>query len=307
MCGYCTETFALMACLPHHPDSPSEAESTFLDVHLQEVRNLPDALTQLTTRSVTKPHIAFIILCRALETLVESGFRSAIYQELLQHPMFSVAILTACSAFQELAADSVETRLKPNEFAWIFEKDIYLVLGSFEQYSDKVSEQTCINLLNEYIAWWLEDGNVPHQDLNQRMEDFGIMDPIEDIPASERSLLEIRFPALLYSLTKASVTPDGKSVLWTIVTKSPSGVPFFDGLDLWLQRRATQLIFDRHGLAPFLICLKETNCPIRVELFEILAASKPLSAEDKTLLLAALEGWVNKNDTPASEWYWAET
>lgn len=306
MCGYCTEIFARTACLPYHQDSPSEAEPNWLDVHLQEVRNLPDTLTQLTTKSVTKPHIAFTVMCRALEILVKSGFESAIYQELLRHPMFSVAILTACSVYQELAAVNVETRLNPNEISWIFEKDIYLVPGSLRQYNDKVSEQACIELLNEYIAWWLEGGNIPHQDLNQRMEDFGIMDPIEDIPASERHLLTIRFPALLYALTRASATSDGEPVLWTIITRNPSGVPDFDGLDLWLQRRATQLHFDRHGLAPFLRCLKEINCPIRVTLFEILAGSRHLSAEDKTLLLAALEGWENENGAPASEWYWAE-
>lgn len=305
MCGYCTEIFARMACQPRHPDSPTEIEPIMLGVHLQEVRDLPDALSQLTTLSVTKQYVAFPVLCRALETLVTSGFESDAYQQLLQLPVFSVAILTACSRYQELAADGIETRLNPSKFSWVFEKDIYLVPGSFAHYRDMVSEQTCVDLLNEYIAWWLQGGNVSHQDLNQRMEDLGIMDTIEDILPSERDLLIIRFPALLYALTRVSVTPDAAPVLWMIIATNPSGVPDFDGFDLWLQRRAAQRYFDQHGLAPFLDCLSKADCPIRAEIFEILAGSRSFTPEDKTMFLQGLEGCGNDDGTVASEWYWA--
>jgi len=304
MCGYCTEKMAFLALQAGHPDLPTEAAPLMLDVYLQEVRNLPDALQKLTTKSVGNPHIALHILCRAIEILVVHGFESQPYQELLQHPQFVTAILTACAESKQKSLDDVDQRLNPSGFSWLAEKDIYLMPGSFEQHNATTGDQTCTDLLSEYIDWWLVGGSVAHQDLIQRMKDTGIRDPIRYNTETELHLLTSRFPALRFALLRTSSLPVGTKTLWTIITRNPLRIPDFDGLDLWLQRQAALAYYDQQGLAPFLMDIEGKSFSVRIELLEFLAAARVFKTKDKDTLIAALDG--SESDSgPADKWIWA--
>jgi hypothetical protein len=133
------------------------------------------------------------------------------------------------------------------------------------------------------------------------MQDTGIMDPIEDIPMAEQLLFSHRFPALWFSVLRISRLPTGTKMLWTIITKNPSGVPDFDGLDLWLQRRATLAYYDQQGLGPF---LNEVES-VREGLFQYLAAARINKVEEKNALIAALGEYSSLDSVPA-EWLWAD-
>lgn len=307
MCGYCVEYFALMAKRSGHSLSTESA----LYLELQEVPNLPQALLEITTNSLLKPHIALPIMCRAIEMLVTQGFESKQYQELLlQQPIFSIAISTACEKIKEIDFDKDNVRFNPNSLAWLTEKNTYLMAGYFDKNNTITNNQACITFLNEYIDWWLEGGTVSHQNLSQQFEDTGILDPIEDIPATERVLLECRFPFFWYALMRSTSMPDQTELLWKIITRRPSGVPNFNALDLWLQRRAALIFYDKQGLAPFLQTMQESAGSIRIALLKFIVAARAILPKDKAALLVTLDGYWDGHESfdadNADEWYWAD-
>lgn len=305
MCGYCTEIMARLALQTGHPDLPTEANPLMMDIYLQEVRNLPDYLRKLTTQHVAKPPIALPILCRAIEMLVVHGFESEPYQELLQQPQFVTAISTACAKSKHEALDDVDPRLNPSGFAWLAEKDIYFMPGCFEQHNNQTSDQIGAELLNEYIEWWLEGESVQQQDTTQNEENTEVA-PIDEPPETEYRLMNCRFPALWYALIRTSLQPENKAILWAIITKQPSRLISFEGLDLWLQRHAALAYYDQQGLNPFLINIEGQFSSIRIELLEFIAAARIIKAKDKDALIAALKGRESDFSGPAEEWIWAD-
>jgi hypothetical protein len=298
MCGYCTESIAIRALQLNENIGSS---SGFLGLYLEEVRDYPGTLRQLPLETVSRPYIASITMYRAIEMLVAHGFESESYQVLIQQPKFISAISVACVKGAETALSDLDARLDASDFAWLFEADTYFNAGHFERHCNESIDQICISLLDDYVGWWLDGGSVSHQDLNQRMLDTGIMDPIEDISESDQLLFSHRFPALWFAVLRISSLQSGADMLWTIITKNPSGVPDFDGLDLWVQRRATLAYYDQQGLGPF---LKEVES-VREGLFQYLAAARISKVEEKNALIAALSECKNFDSTP-NEWLWAD-
>lgn len=301
MCGYCNEQFVFLALRDGSRPGEPPASEIIMDVYLQGVQDISSALQRFSMQAVATPCVASVILCHAIDLLAVHGFDSDVYQELLQQPKFIAAISVACTEHTGAAHGDQDARLKASDLAWLAKTDTYLEPGCFARHSDASGDQTCIALLNDYIAWWLEGGSVPHQNLNQLMKETGKLDPIEDIPEAEKLLLKHRFPALWFALLRTSCLPAGAKILWTIITRNPSGIPDFDGLDLWLQRRATQAVYDLQGIAPFL----SESQSVRTELFQYLAATRISDVDEKNAVLTALAGRGFEYADPA-EWQWAE-
>jgi len=119
----------------------------------------------------------------------------------------------------------LDSHFKASDFAWLVEKDTYLVPGCFKQHNDGANDQVNTSLLYGYIDWWLDGESVPHQDADQIFQGTGIQDSIDDIPETERLPLSGRFPALWFALLRTTYLPAGAKILWTIITRNPSGMP----------------------------------------------------------------------------------
>lgn len=305
MCGYCTEQIALNALNVSNISDAPTATSSLLDwgLYLEEIRDLPSALLQLPMQSAVKPYIASVIMCRAIETFAVYGFESDVYQELLQQPKFTYAISVACAEGKRSMLSDLDIHFNTSSFVWLAEEDTYLKQGSFEQQNNGSIDQSCISLLSYYIGWWLEGGSVPLNDIIQIFEDTGIADSIDTISETNRSLLERRFAILWFALLRVACLPDCAQIVWAIITRSPSGTPNFNGLDLWLQRRATLAVYDRQGLAPFLSKFQL----VRPELFQFLAAARTIKTEEKNAFMeqVAISGEYNCEQLGLDEWYWA--
>lgn len=316
MCGYCTEQIAINALqISTTPDAEIFSHQLSLVMYLQEVLDLPTALRQLAKhavvnqldasasmhRTAANPWVASIIMCRAIEILVVHGFESAAYQELFQQPQFISAISVACENGAAAAHSDLDSHFKVSDFAWLVEKNTYLVPGCFKQHNSEASDQANTLLLNDYIDWWLDGGSIPHQDIDQIFKDTGIFDPIYDIPETERLQLSGCFTALWFAMLRTTYLPAGAKILWTIITRNPSGIPDFDGLDLWLQRRAALAYYDQQGIGPI---LNEFHS-VRTELLQYLAAARISKAEEKNALIAALHGHDFDFSGP-DEWQWAD-
>ena len=292
MCGYCTEHYAFLAM-----QYSRKPDQNFFDLHLQGVRNLATVLQQLETDTVFKPSIALVIKCRAIELLTLQGYESAAYQELLQQTQFMSAIAASCPKYEcDPYTDPITA-----PFKWLSNINIYLKHDCFKQHVDKLDDQSCRALFEKYIGWWLSGGMVKRVDLLKVMGETGILDPLDDISGADRLLLERRFPALWFALLRVFNRPDCKEILWTIIIRNPEGVPEFCGLDLWLQRRAVFAYYDLYGFTRFMDEIKS----VRFELLQCIAATKPLTGEEKLALIAALKGRADSSGGTVGNWDWA--
>jgi hypothetical protein len=301
MCGYCTELIAILALQPDHQDSPSDSSPSMGDVYLQEVRDLPEAFRRLGANNTSKPYIALVIMCRAIDMLVREGFHSTTYQEMLRLPQFVSAISVACEECAKAALDDTDSRLNSHEFAWLADRNTYLTPGCFEQHCDLTVQRSCIALLSEYVEWWLAGGSVDRQYFDPARIDMG-KESADKLYAIDYDLFDRRFPALWFSLNLVARQSPAESVMWDIAEKCPAGITLFSGLDLWLQRRAVLACYDQQGISYLL----ESVPKLRSELFQFLAAARAIKSEDKASLIAALEGYESYHSGPTSEWYWAE-
>jgi len=111
--------------------------------------------------------------------------------------------------------------------------------------------------LRHYIDWWLDGKGLVKTDLHQRMEETGILEPINDVAEMEREIFDCAFRAIWFSLNRLALIPEGRDLLLTILIKGLAGVPGFDGKELWLQRRAALLLYEKDGIIPFLENLKQ--------------------------------------------------
>ena len=74
-------------------------------------------------------------------------------------------------------------------------------------------------------------------------------------------------------------------MLQDFVYRTAIGVPDFNSVEYWLQRRATLLLFDQAGIAPF--C--ENISSVRADLILFIALLRPVSDKDKAALLSAID------------------
>lgn len=78
-----------------------------------------------------------------------------------------------------------------------------------------------------------------------------VYDPIMSTPKEERVIFDLAFRALYFSVCYLSKLHIHYDCLKKLILTSPSGVPFFDGMDLWLQRKATERIYRFEGVTFF--------------------------------------------------------
>ncbi|MBF0233446.1 MAG: hypothetical protein HQK65_10475, partial [Desulfamplus sp.] len=125
---------------------------------------------------------------------------------------------------------------------------------TFIEHADLPKE--CVKILNFYISWWLKDGDLAKNDshyIEETLSGTGVIyDPIMDVPKEERVLFDLVFRALYFSVCYLSKLHLHDDCLKKLIVTSPSGVPFFDGMDLWLQRKATERLYKSKGVSFFI-------------------------------------------------------
>jgi hypothetical protein len=287
---------------PYSYNTPDEM-SMIIAHYFQEEPDLCRALDLNDAEKVTDQSVALIIICRAIEILNSHSFDSEVYQRLLKNKNFVDAILAGCQSLENDAKSTTASGPKSPRFSWLAKADTYLKEGQFEQHIGLAAETEMELLLREYCNWYLVGGNIPHQDLDEIFEVTGIMDPIDDIPVPERILLVEYFPSLWLALLRLKNSPENDRLLWDLITKAPSGVPDFDCLELWLQRRATFNYFDLHGFAPLLNSIDL----IRPVQFEFLACARAINVADRNTFLertSSLPEYQNPENVLPREWYW---
>ncbi|MEF8941549.1 MAG: hypothetical protein V5B78_02030 [Desulfohalobiaceae bacterium] len=181
--------------------------------------------------------ILYVLHCRALEEIVASPALAA-----KGSPPHN-ALVKHYHAYRRM----VSTRFKTVELENILPHPSWLILydPDFVFSQAKWSEFTanpdllaqCASLLERYHSWWLKGEGQNKNDLHQRMNKTGVLDPIEDITREEWELFYSLFPAIHFALIYLSRYGEDLSPVENIALTDVNGVPDFPGFDLWLQRK----------------------------------------------------------------------
>jgi hypothetical protein len=138
------------------------------------------------------------------------------------------------------------------------------------------------SLLQHYVRWWLLG-----QDLQKARQHETI------ISITSRRTFYVLFLPVWYSVVLLGPEPDGKPFLCEIVGTNP-GAPDFIAYDLWLQRKAMLLLFDRERLNG----LGKEFWPGRTSLLYYLDLKRRLTRKQKKFILASFTHAQESEDIP---------
>lgn len=291
MCGWCFESFVKEVLEKERSNRilPEDCDEDWTAwFYLREANDFPLALERITQSMKRKKVVpleylsAETVLLRMLEILLQHGFSSPIYQRLIRRRLIRNLIVKACN--MGLPSASVNA-LKDNDcepLAILYESDTYFSKNKASLLTRlAVFVPPCRSLLNYYRKWWLHGEGLIRNDLSKRMEETGILDPIEDVAEAEHEKFEFLLRALYFSILTIGQFAAGKNMLRVLAKEDPIGVPLFTGSDLWLQRTAALKLYDLIGFEAFCDYFEE----FRDTLFYYIDLKRGLSDEQKSRLL----------------------
>ena len=291
MCGFCTEVFAFEFLERERLEKPFLFQGWPASEFVFQETKDPSYAMERFAASVRRKKQDLInelpdetLLCRAIDLLLEKGFDSEAYQQLSRKKIFKMLLNKTCPG--EINTKDVTTmgRFTFNQLNRLYDSEIWTSKEAVTELleSVKIKKET-LTALRYYIDWWLKGKGLKKNDLKKRMDETGILDPIEDISKNEQEVFRAIFRAVWFSVNFLRHSQESEKMLGEIVRNGPAGVPHFDAKDLWLQRRAALILFDISGLKPFL----EQGC--RASLLYYLHLKKGLSQEDFYSLSQALD------------------
>ena len=106
-----------------------------------------------------------------------------------------------------------------------------------------------MELLNFYHDWWLLGIGKEKSEPHQRMEQTGIMDPIDNTTLAEWNKFDALYPAISFALSYIIHHHSASEIIQKIALTNLEDVPDMWGKDLWLQRRAMIACVKHYGLS----------------------------------------------------------
>jgi len=247
MCGYCVEElyFSLRDDLMFNKKSDDDGlEDLLLSLYLQESDDISKELSLFADNEYLTSHLD-IILCKILERLIFFGPSDPVYNNIIQsdfinkwHGMYYINLNTKklsqliklfkCFDWKILFAS--ETIL--NEISW----------HSFSNMSDiliPASEEA----LNIYFNSTLKENDISSTAAQIEIKD------LQEEKSPELSIdLYVLLPVFYFSLIFLSSKNTEDEIIELIALTQPAAKGPFDTRDIWLQRRAFQLMVEKRGL-----------------------------------------------------------
>ncbi len=307
MCGYCIEHGSFTAIYNALSGQPINLDPNNIALigYLQDFPDVHSVLAELSADMASDGTLSGIISCRGLEILLAQGFDSVAYQSLLNTPSYLSALEVLTSEAGPKSQLLADPRFDLSAACWVWEKPTYFEPGYLDRQLRLWSLPEAKSLLNQYVDFRLKGIGLHQNDLMERMKLTGVFDPIEDITAEDQTTFAVRFPAYWCAMHWLGHQPEGAEYLWEVIRNVPIGVPDFEGLELWFQRRAALITYDRVGFTPFLNDLS----PMRTDLFQFIGLLRQVSSEERAGLLEGLKQLEARE--PQGEhfslWQWLET
>jgi len=295
MCGWCVEGLALEILGKERSGRfPKRVCGDEMGrwFYLREAGDFPRALKRMKQSLIGKKLVlseklpATVVLLRCLEILVTGGFASPLYQHLVRQDLIRNLIIKACENCPQSAFTEATQPLDIPTLASLYEPATYLTeAGAQELQNVAQLIPACKEMLRHYHSWWLMGRGLWKNDLDERMAETGILDPIEDIAQDQHERFYLLLRAIYFSILLIGRFPAGSKVLRQLVRQHPAGVPWFSGDDLWLQRVAALRLYDLRGFDFFLEYLSE----FRATVFYYIDLQRGFTTMQKQHLLAAAQ------------------
>lgn len=240
MCGYCVEggfTIDFIECEKSY--KKVELNNILVTTCLQESENIPEIICELKKFDNFHGSIE-IVFCRIWEMLL--------FQEDYE---YSLSLL---SEFETASINDFFIKLKGNNDHKLCES-----LSNNNLYTDRSNWKNFIknkpqliedstNVLNDYYHFWILGKGKKTSDPSKRIQETGIMNPIENTIPKDMGKFYSLFPIVYFSLLVLLRYQKDSNIIKLIALENPYDVPDFLGYDLWLQRKAFSTCTKNYGV-----------------------------------------------------------
>ncbi len=250
MCGHCIENVMLdlleQEISTGRPDQDEKVSPLFESL-TQETNFLMHGL-KLARKFEMMDETFYVVLCRAIEEIVnhpDTAMRSSLPQMALIKHMHGYKKFIA-SRFN---ADELKSLLPDPTWMALYQPDFVFSASAWTEFFSRdtlLSESA--HLLEKYCKWWLKGEDQTKIDLDKRLQETGVLDPIEDISDSDWERFYNLYPAIYFAMNYCSRNSPDLPTLQSIAMDYPNGVPHFPGYDLWLGRKALVMMIKHHGV-----------------------------------------------------------
>jgi len=208
--------------------------------YLQESDDIKAEIQQLEDPNNPEPLID-LAFCRLYDHYFAHGFDVELFNILQDKFGFEAvqAYLTrrqACSS--AFKAELSNINLLNDEACW----------NRFIADNESILKKA-LDLLNYYCDWWLLGIGKEKSGPDERIEEFGILDHIDNTTLAEWNKFDALYPAISFALSFIVNHYSDSEIIQKIALTNLEDVPDMWGKDLWLQRRAMIACVKRIGLS----------------------------------------------------------
>lgn len=278
MCGFCIEGSMVLGFLESEIlNTEFVIESGWTPIYVQEANNLFDILNRTKdirgfSRSID------VALCRLFEVYISQGFQLSIFDYIV-----SVYKKDEIAKFFDDRTECVEMNFSSwtNQGFWsrLWSQDTFRNQSLWEEYINDTDSLVAESesILKKYCDWWILGKDKEESYPMQRMEETGVMDPIDNTPASEWRKFYFLFPMLCFVFFVLRKYRPNSKIIDFIALQCPKNTPDFFGYDLWLQRKAFLLCIQEYGVT----FIAENIKNIRLELIAYTVMKLKMTAKER--------------------------
>jgi len=278
MCGYCIEGAMALGFLESEMlNKEFDMESAWTYTYVQEASNLIEILRKTKDIKGFSSSID-VAFCRLYEVYIFQGFQCSIFDYILSvYKKDEIATFLVDRA-EDMA--KITSSWIPKDFcSRLCNPDTYRNQSAWEDFTsdtDSLVEKS-ESFLMSYCDWWLLGKDKEESNPMQRMEETGVMDPIDDTPEIEWQKFYVIFPAIYFAFSVLCKYRVNSEVIKFIALQCPHNTPDFPGYDLWLQRRAFVVCVKEYGASFIAENLKD----IRLELIAYAVLKVDMTTEER--------------------------
>lgn len=234
MCGYCYEGIML-----HVVETGQRGTKGYRFSYLQESEDIKTEIQQLEDPNNPEPLID-LAFCRLYDHYFDHGFNVELFnilQDKFGHEAIQAYLTRRQGCFSGFKVELSDINLLSDEACW----------NQFIADKERILKNS-LDLLNSYHNWWLLGIGKEKSDPDERIEETGIMDPIDNTTLAEWNKFDALYPAISFALSFIIHHHGNSEIIQKIALTNLEDVPDTWGKDLWLQRRAMIALVKRSGL-----------------------------------------------------------
>ena len=271
MCGYCYEGIML-----HVVETGHRGTKGYRFSYLQESEDIRTEIQQLEDPNNPEPLID-LAFCRLYDHYFAHGFDVELF-DILQDRFGHAAVQSYIDRRQASSSEILKAELS----------DINL-LSDAKCWNRVIADNESIlinalDLLNFYHDWWLLGACKEKSDPNERIEETGIIDHIDNTTLAEWNRFDTLYPAISFALSFIIHHHGDSKIIQRIALTNLEDAPDMWGKDLWLQRRAMTACVKRDGFA-FIV---DNLSKIRYELIYYVLLKTDINFAELSTLRAAI-------------------